>query len=128
AARLFSRSATQIFRAGNRAAGKQAPDVDHLVELHRGEDALQAARASTLLYDEGDRKCAFQSGRIGFSQQLEKRGGAQTVSRSGARKFSISEIREAPVDSNRIQNIHARFTNFVGRKCANVYIHLVEII
>ena len=64
AARFFSRSATQIFCAGNRAAGKQAPDVDHLVELHRGEDALQAARASALLHDEGNRERAFQFRRI----------------------------------------------------------------
>src|SRR5277367_2785592 len=44
-ARIFSRSAAQAIRARDRATGKKAADVDHLVGMNCGENSLQAASA-----------------------------------------------------------------------------------
>ena len=62
------------------------------------------------------------------AKQFEKRCGAEAISHGGACKFSVAEIEEAAANGNRTQNIDARFANFVGGECADVDIHLVEII
>ena len=71
----------------NRAAGKQAADVEHFVGLTLSENALQAARAGPLLDDEGDGERAFHLCGIEVAQHFDERGITEAVADRQRRHF-----------------------------------------
>ena len=127
AARFAARRAMHTFHAGHSAAGKQATDVQHFVERIRVQDALQAARAGSLLDDEGDGKRSLNLGQVDVAQKIDQCSGTELVAYRCPSDFRAAEVKQAAVDGDGAKNIHARGARLCGRGRADIDEHVFDV-
>ena len=127
AAEIAARGATNCFHAGNRSAGSEAADVNKFVGGNGCEDAAQAAPAGTLLHNERDGERALNFGRVGVRKNFEQCCGAEAIADGSASEISSGEVRHTPLNGDGVEDVHASFPDFRGRRRADVDVHCVNI-